>query len=469
MATSPELLLISAILKKQDHLTAAARGVTPDMFHAYPEEYEWLEDYVNRYSRVPSITTFRGKFPEFVPKKVDDVEHFCEEVRENHARICMQKGLNEIVQDLRSGDIRKALLNLHSVGITVESQYLGSSGDSDVFTNWQDTYEEVQRRADRVKNFGIAGIPTGFPTIDEELGGFQPGWLVVVAARLGNGKTWALVRMSVAAAFSGLSVQYDALEQSRAEIAMRVHTFASSEYGREIYRNTDLVQGRNFSSADYKKFLQDMRNKVQGKFHIADATRGAVSTMTLASQIERNQPDALYIDYLTLMNNGDFDDYRGAAKLSAGLKQLAGRYRLPIIAAAQLNRSAANGRDLHGADTLAESDSIGRDADVVLTMRQLSKRVLAMRVAKNRHGNGGQILYISFDPNIGKLEEITFDEAQDLKMEDKDREDNSSSRKQFKHRQRGSFAETAKQRQAGGSLIKKSTIKTITVRRSSSS
>lgn len=464
MATSPEVLLISAVVRQQDHVTPAARGITKALFHAYVDEWEWIEDYISRYHRAPSKGAFLQKFPTFSLKQVDDVNHFCEEVKSNHAQTALQSALQETIDALKNGDVRGALKKIHASALDVESRMDGASHDADIIQNWGDVYSEVERRVARAAEFGMAGVPTGFPTLDERTGGPQPGHLWVVAARLGQGKTWSLVRMAVAACFSGLSIQYNALEQSRAEIAMRVHTFMSSEYGQEVFRNLDLAQGRNFSVVEYKRFLTDMQARIAGKFHVSDTTRGRVSPMTIAAQIERNRPDAVFLDYLTLMDTGNSDDWKGIAKLSAGLKQVATQYGVPIIAAAQLNRSAATGgREIAGPEALAESDAIGRDADAIVTMKALSRTVIAMRLAKYRHGRDGFTWYTKFTPNTGHFEEVTFDEAQDAIADDKDseNEDNPS----FKPRQKGSFDEIAKRRVSSKNTTSKTSARKV-IRRS---
>lgn len=445
MATNPEVLLISAVLRTQDHITPAARGITKALFHAYTDEWEWVEGYISRHRRTPSRGAFLQKFPTFALKQVDDVNHFCEEVKDSHAQTALSSVLQETIDSLKNGDVRSALRNIHKSALDIETRMDGVSADADIIKNWGDVYSEVERRVARAEQFGMAGVPTGFPTLDERTGGPQPGHLWVVAARLGQGKTWSLVRMAVAACFSGLTVQYNALEQSRAEIAMRVHTFMSSEFGQTVFRNLDLAQGRNFSMGEYKDFLVDMQSRISGSFHVSDTTRGRVSPMTIAAQIERNLPDAVFLDYLTLMDTGNQDDWKGIAKLSAGLKQVATQYGVPIIAAAQLNRSAATGgREVAGPEALAESDAIGRDADAIVTMKAMSKTVILMKLAKYRHGRDGFTWYTRFTPNTGHFEEITFDDAQDAIAEDKDQEneDNPS----FKPRQKGSFEEIAKRR-----------------------
>jgi replicative DNA helicase len=437
---NPEQLLISAVLLEKDHVTPSANGISVEMFHAFPDEWEFIESYIQRHSRMVSKAAFKQKFPMFVIKKVDDVKHYCDEVRKQNASTQLTSSIQDAIDLLRGGDVVKALKGLHTATMQTEVALGGSSGDSDIFEDWEPIYNEVERRADRVKNFGISGIPTGFPTLDARTGGPQPGHLWVFAARLGQGKTWSLVRTAVAAAFSGLAVQYDSLEQTREEIALRVFTFASSEYGKEVFRNIDQSMGTVTNLREYKEFLASMRDHINGKFHVADTSRGPISPMAIAAQFERNRPDVCFLDYLTLMEHNDTEAWRGVAKLSSALKGTAQRYGIPIVAAAQLNRTAVDKKNPAGPEALAESDAIGRDADAVITMVQLSRRVIMMKLAKYRHGRDGFHWYCKFLPNTGHFEEISFDDAQDVIGEDKEDEDEEPGALVFKPRQRGSFS-----------------------------
>lgn len=453
--SNAEQMLISAVLSTGDHVTPSANGVTHKFFHSYPDEWRWVEKYIAKHRRAPSKSAFKTKFPSFKFKDADDVAFFCDEVRRGHATAELSNTIEDMLADIEDGHVEDALKKMHSGALRIESAMGGESHDTDVITNYQDVFDEVMRRVGRHQNFGQAGIPTGFPTLDERTGGPQPGQVWIWAARLGQGKTWSLVRTAAAGVFSGFNIQYDALEGSRPEIAMRFHTFASSEYGKEVFKNIDLAMGQNFSPREYKEFLQGLRDDVKGKLHIADTSKGPISPLSIAAQVERNKPDAVFLDYITLMDTVDAggDDWKSIGRLSASLKRIAQEYQVSIMAAAQLNRTAAVGKDLAGPEALAESDAIGRDADAVITMRQLSKHVIAMKLAKYRHGRDGYVWYTKFLPNTGFFEEVTFDEAQDIISDDKDSEveDNFT----FKPRQKGSF-KAASEKRHSKVVVKKS-------------
>jgi replicative DNA helicase len=423
------------MLRKKDHVLPAARGVTSEMFHGYREEYEWIEDYIAQHRRTPSIGAFRDAFEEVAIKNVDDVEEYIERVRQAHSVKIVRNGLQQIINELKNENVTEAIKKMTAAAVAAEASIQGHGSDGDIFKEYGDIKDEVLRRKERSEKTGFAGIPTGFPTLDELTGGIQPGWFVLISARAGIGKTRSLIRMACAAAFSGYTVQYDALEQTRPEIAMQVHSFASSEFGHSVFKSLDLAQGKGFETGTYLKFLQSMKETIQGKMHVADGTRGSITPMTMAAQIERNRAEILFLDFLTLLEGAD--DWQSTANLSTEIKRMAQRYRIPIVSAAQVNRKGEGSRE-QGLDTIAGTDRLGQDADLVINARKFSKSVIVMTVVKFRHGPEGQQFYLKFDPNMGVMEEITYEQAMDLKDKDSDREEKEQ-KKAFKPRQRGSF------------------------------
>jgi hypothetical protein len=119
------------------------------------------------------------------------------------------------------------------------------------------------------------------------------------------------------------------------------------------------------------------------------------------------------------------DDFMVHLK-SGEIKTIAMQYQVPIVAAAQLNRSMGLTKEPAGPEALAQSDAIGQDADAVITLRQMSQSVLQMKLAKYRHGLSDFKWYCEFRPTQGTFKEVTYERAQELRDEDNERADNES-------------------------------------------
>ena len=125
--------------------------------------------------------------------------------------------------------------------------------------------------------------------------------------------------------------------------------------------------------------------------------------------------------YLT--GYGMIPTHNSVAKLSGDLKELASRYAVPIVAAAQLNRANGLSKEPAGPEALAQADAIGQDADAVITMRQTTKSVIRMKLAKYRHGVAGFQWFTQFQPSRGIFKEVSYSAAQTLMDADRDDED----------------------------------------------
>ena len=322
----PEALLLSAVAQTGEYQALAANGISLDFFHAYPDEADWLMRYVQKNWRAPSKAAIRQHFPEFTIYKVEDTGHWCEEVRSNHKRqsiVDMMDAAMDLV-DAEDEDAAEALIRR---GLSkMQTSTAGVHSGFSAFDQWEEVYETIKAKVERAADTGYAGIPTGFKTLDDITGGAQPGWFGVIAARLGEGKTWTGVQMAWAASSHGYKVSYFSLEQSRLQIAMRMHAFASRQFAREVFNPMDLNRGRGFDLMAYKRFMADLKEKRgSGDFRINDTARGRVSPATIAAVIEVEQPDLVIIDYLTLLS-ADTDDWKGTAKLSGDIQGAAQRY-----------------------------------------------------------------------------------------------------------------------------------------------
>lgn len=400
-------------------VVALKEGLGPDMFRSYPDEWSFLETYFSRYHKTPSKMAFKQAFPEFSIKVVNDSGHFAGKVREAHAKFLLLSSVRDVTEHLAHHDLDAAVLAMQASIVGIGAS-MGMTNDSDILTDWEAIYEDVKERKDNYDARGSAGVPTGFTTLDEATGGCMAGDMIIVGARLGEAKSFTLQRMATTAIAAGYNVQFNALEQSRPQVAMRIHAFLSSSVGRNVFDSMSLMQGRDYDIKEYKAFLKEQAKIARGRLHVSDSSRGKVGIIQIAAQIERNKPDIVFIDHITLMKMAGVE-WQDVSQLSTGVLQLGQEYHIPMVCASQLNRAAV-GKDVAGADTLGRSDTLGQDASIVINQKQISARVMMHKLVKNRNGKGGMKFYSHFDPGCGIYREIDYDTAMDLKDEDKDAE-----------------------------------------------
>lgn len=424
MPNHVEQVLISAVLNTEDLATPLHAGIDRSWFREYGREWDFI---LGRYKQTRDVMkpmTFRLKFPKFkVLAGMDDMDYAVSEMRQWHAKQTLMALMDDAVQGLETAQDPVQLIGgMYKGLVDLTGDITSTSNETEMVHEWRSTYMHAVSRANKRKKGKIIGWPSGWGTLDLVTGGLNPSEYWVLAARLGQGKTWALVRMVTEMLMAGATVQYHALEQTRTQLGMRFAPFLSHKIdGSAQFTASDLMHG-NADVIGYKKFLMALEKKTNGKLILDDTPRGRLNSLSLSAKIERNEPDVVVIDYLGLMNNSP-GDWAAVAALSSDCKQMASDYGLLMLVANQLNRAAGIGRGPIGPEALSGSDSIGMDADGVITLKSLSKHVKQVYLAKYRHGEDGNTWQCEFRPNTGIFDEVSTERAYEIKDEDADAAD----------------------------------------------
>lgn len=416
MAVPNEQMLISSILKHHNLQSALKKGLNLNMFHIYPDEYKWIEEYYLSHSKTPSMEAFVTKFNNFRIKKIeqDETDHFVEEVKEDHKRKFSIQTVEDAMGKIEQHDVDGAIKLMHDRAIKIHHD-LGLINDGDVFKDHDDILNEFTLRRTRYEKYGASGVKTGFGTFDARTGGFAPGEFHVFSARSGVGKSWSLQKMAAQAALDGYTVQYEALEQPRTNVMARIMSLVSKDLIQDVVDPQALLWGHGYDIKSLNRLVDKFQSDVRGKLHVADGTKGKVSISMIAAQIERNKPDIVFVDHITLVDRQN-RDFSGVSEVADDLTQLANQYSIPIVSASQLNRAGAGGNI--GLEHLAESDKIGQDATGVVTIKKLSRRAVEYEMIKSRNGIGDFKWHCEFDPTFGIFKERSFEDIREIVIDD---------------------------------------------------
>ena len=228
-------------------------------------------------------------------------------------------------------------------------------------------YEEVDRleRLSR-ESIALTGTPSGFRDLDELTGGFQPGNLIVLAARPSMGKSALVVNMAEQAALDhGRGVALFSLEMAEAELAQR---FIAS---RAKLNGDDLRKGRVKPEA-WPKVVRATEQLAASPLFVDDSSDlGILDLRAKARRLHSKKPLALIVvDYLQLMRHEggrDASRVEQVGQFSRGLKILARELGVPVIAVSQLSRAVESRPDKRPLlSDLRESGQIEQDADLVM-------------------------------------------------------------------------------------------------------
>ena len=242
----------------------------------------------------------------------------------------------------------------------------------------------------------ITGTPSGFADLDAITGGFQPGNLIILAARPSMGKSALMANFAENAALEAQNaVALFSLEMSESELAQR---FIASQAS---IKGDDLRKGR-VPATRWGKIMEASNRLAKSPLFIDDSSDLSVlDVRAKARRLLQQHPDGLgliLIDYLQLMRGDGRTDNRveQIGQISRGLKTLARELECPVIALSQLNRGVEQRTDKRPVlSDLRESGSIEQDADLVMFIYRdeyydkESEREGIADLIISKHRNGG--------------------------------------------------------------------------------
>ncbi len=238
------------------------------------------------------------------------------------------------------------------------------------------------------------GIDTGFVALDNMTSGFQPGELIIIAARPSLGKTALALNIAAHAAIERRKVVgFFSFEMSKESLVIRL---LCAEGGIDSHR---FRGGFLDHERDWPRITRALGRLSEAPFFIEDTP--ALSIMQTRAKARRLKAekglDLLIVDYLQLMTgHGRFENRTQEVSLiSRGLKSIAKELHVPVVALSQLSRApeAGKGREPQLSD-LRDSGSIEQDADVVIFIHRPS-------VSRGDEG-GTEEAGILTDLNVGK-------------------------------------------------------------------
>jgi replicative DNA helicase len=280
----------------------------------------------------------------------------------------------------------------------------------------QEAVDEMQRATEG----GLVGVTSGVRDIDDMLGGFHDGDLIVVGARPAMGKTAFMLNL---AAGSDRPVGIISGEQGRAQIGMRLMAI-NGGIGLHQMRTGALT---NDEWARVSRTMGQMKDRPVWMFDKPAPTIDEVVQQARAWKFDQNI-GILMVDYLQKLRGGNGENFRlQVGDIAAQLKDLARELKIPVVALAQVKREVEGrpmgddgmGRMPHMSD-LAESGVIEMEADVIGTLYRPEvyddspqyHGIAYFNIDKNRHGPVGHKC-LSWRGEFLKFSDLARQEARD--------------------------------------------------------
>ena len=266
----------------------------------------------------------------------------------------------------------------------------------------------------------VVGLDTGFGSLNKYTQGFQPGQLIILAARPAMGKSAMAMNLAVRMARANkgghASVAIFSLEMSAEQLVERMIACDSN------IRLNNIKNGRIGTKNDWTRFNTACNNLGQLNLYFDDSSDSSISSIRAKCRKLSSDTglDFIVIDYLQLIDsdntNSRATQQERVSKISRSLKLMARELNVPVLALSQLSREVEKRDDKKPimAD-LRDSGSIEQDADIVMFLYRedyynkssTRKNEADLIISKNRSGSTNNGLPFMFTGEYSRFTEIT--------------------------------------------------------------
>lgn len=400
-----ELQIINKILQDKKLDILVNNNITKDDFYKHRAEIEFILQHYEKYNVVPDELTFINQFKDFQVLQVNEAEEYLvntllEEATFNKMVPIWDKASKLIEVDANEG-IKYLLAEIDSLN-------LKKSESIDLITQANKRFEEYEQK----KQYKAKMVTyTGFKELDKIIEGFSnDGELAVFFARLNNGKSWVVSKVAAACWQQGRRVGFYSGEMVASKVGYRIDSILKG------FSNRALLKGYEVEGyAEYVKEMSEAKNPIQ--IITPNELDGYLTISKLENFIKQYKIEVMVIDQLSLMEDetarATTQERVRYSHLTKGLKRLSEKYNCPMIVACQANRMGAKGENEDGLpemENIAESDAVGQDATLAVSMR-IKKNQLEMQIKKYRDGQVGNKFVYALDLDHGKFTYLPDDNS----------------------------------------------------------
>lgn len=353
-----QIFEVSLILKKDDFYLKAHQDIYQVMLALHDEGLPIDEDFIR--NRVPKEDFNDNVLIEILSAKpIVNTEAYCLEIKESSKLRKLEQLSKNIIFNVSNDKNSQDIITNIQVNIeNIENETLQQ------IPTIRDTIKEFKADMQKALDGGakILGQSSGLEALDNIIGAFEDGDLIVIAARPSMGKTSIISTIATKALEEGRGVLIESLEMPRKKIVSRLIAARSQE------SLTDLKRGLVKNKDKFNEAVEFFENS-----NLIIHDKAYPTILELQNRIKatiRRNPDIknIFVDHtgkIQLLGKTREDIEIG--QISSMLKKIARDYNIRVFLLQQLNRaleSRENKRPI--LSDLKNSGNIEEDADIVL-------------------------------------------------------------------------------------------------------
>lgn len=248
-------------------------------------------------------------------------------------------------------------------------------------------------------------IPTGFPVLDDRIGGLSGEELMVLGARPNVGKSTALLYMAHTADLAGYVPGIISLEDGPITVGERVQSFMSRVPSMSLRKD-----GPSYANTQMVVSTLGSASKVRIRF--AFPIGGTLDEVLEAcEELIENGCNILYIDYLTATTLDGFGktERSGFNKILVAIRRLGYAKGVPLVMAAQCRRPGrdpSTGGWLHEPEMqdLGETAFLEHKAEIIMLFWRNEEGLTMGKIAKLKYDRVTDTAFrVRKDPQTGLL------------------------------------------------------------------
>lgn len=405
--------IISSILLNPEDL--AKMDVSPEMFESpvYGQIFELCQEWEKTGSEINALKIAQAITTDYVTSE-DANKILADTIDSRDASASDEFCCKEIRKRFRARKANEILAHISVNSGNVDSLLEELTADFDSLKESEGA--KAVRMSDLVKYQGDyfkekeTVYDTGISSIDDNIGSFDRGDLIIIAARPAVGKSALAFQMARRFGRKGLKTGYFNLEMTAKQLYERAIA-GTSEINMKRIRNAT-----NFLNDEKAKF--DKGNDLLSQESNLYIYEGSFRVKDIKAEQMINRYDAIFVDYLQLIRPDKSRSNRReeVADISKGLKRIAMDYNIPVFALSQLNRASELNKDKEPSMAeLREAGDIEQDASTILMLWNPNKEDFTTKMLKVEKGRqtGNSRQELKFDGSKMLFYEEGFEEAAD--------------------------------------------------------
>lgn len=337
----------------------------------------------------------------------ENIDYFASRQKSLYTRVQYKEYATKIMSRMDEEDLNNS--NVETIVGEIEEGVLDIAEqvrtDTQVYKMGTNAEEKLISRAETPNQ--ILGIATGYDNFDRYTNGLRPGDLVFICARAKMGKSTMLQNMATNIAYRESNGRNEAVlyidtemdEDSQEDrILANLTGLPIVEIENGTYSIDTAFGKKEEKKAKVKEALKLMTDNQFYHVYMPDFTVNRIEALARQYQI-RHDIKILIFDYIKMPEASasslkTAQEYQMLGFLASGLKDIAGRLKIPILSACQENRNDVGGSS-KDASNVGGSDRILQLATKLCFLYDKDKAVI------HEHGiqNGNQELYIAYQRN----------------------------------------------------------------------